>query len=183
MQRTEGKGGRFPGVAARLAVVLGLMVGGGALVAAAPAEAKVEFGGPIRWQTYEQGLKAASGHKKNVLLFLHTDSCPKCTLQGEAFKNNRDLQKLAKDLVMVEVNGGTAPMDLVNRFARFGNYYPRIVFLQSDGTPMDSIISANPNFPYYFQPSRPEVLIEAMKKAIATHAASGAKAPVRHAKG
>lgn len=183
MQRTEGKGGRFSGIGARLALALGLAATAGTLLWPAPLQAKVEFAGPIHWQSYDQGLKAASGHKKNVLLFLHTDSCPKCTLQGEAFKNNRDLQKLAKDLVMVEVNGGTAPIDLVNRFARFGNYYPRIVFLQSDGTPMDSIISANPNFPYYFQPSRPEVLIEAMKKAIATHTASGAKPPVRHAKG
>ena len=183
MQRTEGHGGRFQRWQARLARLAGLCMPVIGLLDAAPAQAKVEFAGPIRWLDYQQGLKAASGHKKNVLLFLHTDSCPKCTLQGESFKTNRDLQKLAKDLIMVEVNGGTAPMDVVNRYARFGNYYPRIVFLQSDGTPMDSIISANPSFPYYFQPSRPEVLIEAMKKAIATHTASGAKSPAHHAKG
>lgn len=153
------------------------------LLWASPGWAKADLSGPVKWQAWDAGLKQATAKKKNVLLLLHTDSCPKCAMLADTFRTNRDLQKLAKDLVMVEVNGGTAPLPLVQRFARFGNYYPRIVFLKPDGAPIETIISANANFPYYFQPSRPDVLLEAMKKAIAQRTVEASKPAPHKAKG
>lgn len=132
---------------------------------ATPVDAVVEFKGPIRWYGWDDGLKTAAAQHKPLLVLLHTDSCPKCTLLGHVFRDNKDVHKLAKQFVMVQVNGGTAPMAVVQRFARFGSYYPRVVFLRDDATPMAEITSANSSFPYYFQPSRPEVLIDAMKRA------------------
>lgn len=142
-------------------VVCGLAI----LAAAGPAHAEIRFEGPIAWQEWAAGTKQAQQKKKPILLLLFTDSCPKCTLLGEVFKANKDVHKLAKDMVMVHVNSGTAPMDIVNRFARFGNYVPRIVFLRPDASTADEITSPNPQFPYYYQPSHPEFLIAAMQKA------------------
>jgi hypothetical protein len=143
------------------------------LCIAAPAAAVVEFKGPIRWYGWDDGIKSAASQHKPLLLLLHTDSCPKCTLLGHVFRDNKDVHKLAKQFVMVQVNGGTAPMAVVQRFARFGSYYPRVVFLRDDATPMAEITSANSSFPYYFQPSRPEVLVDAMKRA--AESSKGAK--------
>ncbi|MBM4344966.1 MAG: thioredoxin family protein [Deltaproteobacteria bacterium] len=140
------------------------------------ARAEIRFEGPIHWNEWAAGLKQASAKKKAVLLLLYTDSCPKCTLLGEVLKSNKDVHKLASGLVMVHVNSGTAPMDIVHRFARFGNYVPRIVFLRPDGSTVDDIVSNNPGFPYYYQPSRPEFLIASMQKAKALGGAAAGKA-------
>lgn len=162
-------------------VALGLAVAG--LTGGSPAWAKADLSGPVKWRSWDVGLKQAASTKKNILLLLHTDSCPKCAMLAESFRTNRELQKLAKNLVMVEVNGGTAPLAVVQRFARYGNYYPRVLFLQPNGTPMEEIVSANPKFPYYFQPSKPEILLGAMRKAIATRTASTAKIAAHKDKG
>lgn len=140
------------------------------------AQAEIQFAGPIQWNEWTAGLKQAAAKKKPVLLLLYTDACPKCTLLGEVFKSNKEVHKLASSLVMVHVNSGTAPMDIVNRFARFGNYVPRIVFLRPDGATVDDITSNSSGFPYYYQPSRPEFLIASMQKAKALGGAATGKA-------
>ncbi|MSQ82959.1 MAG: hypothetical protein EXR77_08585 [Myxococcales bacterium] len=150
---------------AAIAVVGAVAAVGAFAFAARPASAEIRFEGPIRWTQWDSGLKTAAARKKPVLLLLFTDSCPKCTLLGELFKTNKDVHKLASEMVMIHVNSGTAPMAVVNRFARFGNYVPRIVFLRPDGSTVDEITSSNAGFPYYYQPSRPEFLIAAMLKA------------------
>lgn len=160
-----------------------------ALVAAPSAHAAIEFKGPIQWLDWDAGLKLATAKKKPILMLMHTDACPKCTLLGHVFNNNKEVQKLAKGMVMVHIDGGLAPMALMQRFARFGSYVPKIVFLQADGTPMEQITSGNGNFPYYFQPSRPEGLLAAMEKAVVTQTAlvqksapaKGTVKPVRRA--
>ncbi len=152
-------------------VVAALALAGLAVVDAQPAQAAIEFKGPIQWLDWDAGLKLATAKKKPMLMLMHTDACPKCTLLGHVFNNNKDVQKLAKSLVMVHIDGGRAPMPLMQRFARFGSYVPKIVFLKADGTPLEQITSGNGNFPYYFQPSRPEGLMAAMEKAVATQAA------------
>lgn len=144
---------------------------------AEPALAAIEFKGPIQWQDWDAGLKQATAKGKPILVLMHTDACPKCTLLGHVFNNNKDVQKLAKSMVLVHIDGGRAPMPLMQRFARFGSYVPKIVFLKADGTPMDQITSGNGNFPYYFQPSRPEGLLSAMQRAVETQATLAQKAP------
>ncbi len=160
-------------VVALIASVVGL------LTHASEAQAEIRFEGPIHWNEWQAGLKQAAAKKKLVLLLLYTDACPKCTLLGEVFKSNKDVHKLASGLVMVHVNSGTAPMDIVNRFARFGNYVPRIVFLRPDGSTVDDIVSNNGGFPYYYQPSRPEFLIASMQKAKALGGAATGKAAAK----
>ena len=150
---------------AAIAVVGAVAAVGAFAFAARPASAEIRFEGPIRWSQWDSGLRTAAAKKKPVLLLLFTDSCPKCTLLGELFKTNKDVHKLASDMVMIHVNSGTAPNAVVNRFARFGNYVPRIVFLRPDGSTVDEITSNSAGFPYYYQPSRPEFLIAAMHKA------------------
>jgi len=145
--------------------------------AAAPASAAIRFDGPIQWSGWADGMRLASSTKKPVLLLLFTDSCPKCGLLGEVFRTNREIQKLAKSFVMVHVNSGTEPMEIVGRFARFGNYAPRIVFLRPDASPAAEIQSPNGAFPYYYQPSHPEYLIAAMTKARAVAGGPTASRP------
>lgn len=140
----------------------------------AVAQAEVHFEGPIQWQQWDAGTKVAAAKKKPVLLLLFTDSCPKCTLLGYVFRDNKAVHKLAKQFVMVNVNAGTAPMTIVNRFAQFGNYAPRVLFLRPDASPATDITSGNPSFPYYYQPSRPELLIAAMEKGKALGVAAAA---------
>lgn len=147
------------------------------------AEAAIEFKGPIQWHDWDAGLKHASAKKKPILMLMHTDACPKCTLLGHVFNNHKEVQKLAKGMVMVHIDGGLAPLSQTQRFARFGSYVPKIVFLQPDGTPMEQITSGNPNFPYYFQPSRPENLMAAMQRAIDHQASLVLKGSARGGKG
>lgn len=150
-------------LALSLAILSGIAVSPAAV---GSAQAAIEFKGPIQWHDWDAGLKQAAAKKKPILMLMHTDACPKCTLLGHVFNNNKDVQKMAKGMIMVHVDGGLAPMSLMQRFARFGSYVPKIVFLQPDGTPMEQITSGNGNFPYYFQPSRPENLMGAMQKAM-----------------
>ena len=158
-----------PYLASALRIVV-LALAGMVTLGAAPALAAIEFKGPIQWLNWEAGTKAATAKNKPILMLMHTDACPKCTLLGHVFNNNKDVQKLAKSLVMVHIDGGLAPMAIMQRFARFGSYVPKIVFLKADGTPMDQITSGNGSFPYYFQPSRPEGLLSAMQKAVEAQA-------------
>lgn len=162
-----------------LAVLVAVAVAwtGLAIADARPAHAAIEFKGPIQWLDWDAGLKLATAKKKPILMLMHTDACPKCTLLGHVFNNNKDVQKLAKGMIMVHIDGGRAPMALMQRFARFGSYVPKVVFLQADGTPMEQITSGNASFPYYFQPSRPEGLMAAMQKAVVTQTALVQKAP------
>lgn len=150
------------------------------LFGAHAASAEVHFEGPIQWAEWEAGTKQAAAKKKPLLLLLFTDSCPKCTLLGHVFRDNKAVHKLAKQFVMVHVNAGSAPMAIVSRFARYGNYAPRVLFLRPDTSPVDAIVSGNPSFPYYYQPSRPELLIAAMEKAKALGSAAG---PAKDGKG
>ena len=144
---------------------------------ALPVAAEMRFEGPIQWQDWEPGVKQAAAKKKPVLLLLYTDSCPKCTLTGHLFRDNKELQKLAKGFVMVHVNSGTAPMSIVGRFQRYGNYAPRIVFLRPDASAAEDIQSGNTQFPYYYQPSRPELLVTAMQKAAHLGRSAGSTKP------
>ena len=97
-------------------VVAALALAGLAVVDAQPAQAAIEFKGPIQWLDWDAGLKLATAKKKPMLMLMHTDACPKCTLLGHVFNNNKDVQKLAKSLVMVHIDGGRAPMPLMQRF-------------------------------------------------------------------
>lgn len=159
--------GQGAGPLAKALLILAMALGAAlSPVAVGSAQAAIEFKGPIQWHAWEAGLKQASAKKKPILMLMHTDACPKCTLLGHVFNNNKDVQKIAKQLVMVHIDGGLAPLSLTQRFARFGSYVPKIVFLQPDGTPMEQITSGNGGFPYYFQPSRPENLMAAMQRAV-----------------
>lgn len=138
-----------------------------AQAAAQPGKAKrgtpIEFEGPIKWQSWQEGVAQAKASNKGIMLLVYADWCPHCRELKPVFANP-EVAKLADGLVMIKQDADDEP-GFLQAFAAQGSYVPRIFFLKPDGTMRPEITSGNGRFPYFYTPEGIEALKASMKRA------------------
>lgn len=80
---------------------------------------------PIEWHTYQEGMQIAGTQNKSTMIFFHSDGCPWCEKEIEAFNAEK----------VIEMSKNFVPIDGTGRLA--GQYritgMPTIVFTNSQG--------------------------------------------------
>lgn len=136
-----------------------------AATAAAPARAgkHVDFDERVAWKTWDEAARIAKAENRAIMLVIYADWCPHCRTLAPVFANP-DIQKLAEKLVMVHQNSDEDPPFLA-RYASFGTYVPRILFVTPDGAVKTELNSGNDKYPHFYTAEGIEALKTSMRRA------------------
>ena len=118
----------------------------------------------VKWQPYEDGLKAATKEKKPVCLIFFTEWCPHCKNYSGVFHDPKVVER-AKSFVMIRVDQDK-DKDLSKKYQPDGGYIPRTVFLKFDGTLEPSIHAPRPSYQYFYNETDPAPLLASMDEAL-----------------
>jgi thiol-disulfide isomerase/thioredoxin len=145
-------------IAAAVATVFGLSDG-------RPAVAGGDWNDKgIAWQPYEDGLKAASEHKKPICLIFYTEWCPHCTNYSGVFHDAKVVEK-SKSFVMIRVDKDKNK-DLSKKFAPDGEYIPRTYFLSPAGALDPELHAPRDQYRYFYHERDPASLLAGMEAAL-----------------
>jgi protein-disulfide reductase (glutathione) len=136
--------------------------------AAAPTHANsgdIEWHGSLDWHTYSEGVALAKQDHKPILLMVYADWCSKCRALVPVFQRD-DVRKLVDKMVAVRQDQDD-PAPWLSEIAAGDNYVPRIMFLNSDGTPIRKVTSGHPRYPFFYMADQPETLLTSLKQALA----------------
>jgi protein-disulfide reductase (glutathione) len=97
------------------------------------------------------------------MLVIYADWCLHCRTLAPVFAN-ADVQKLAEKLVMVHQNSDEDPGFLA-KYASFGSYVPRILFITPDGAVKTELTSGNDRYPHFYTAEGIETLKTSMRRA------------------
>ena len=92
----------------------------------------------LAWNSLKEAYPLAKKEGKPIMALIHQSWCGVCKALKPKFAASKDIAKLSEHFVMV--NGGN---DLEPKEAKFrpdglkGSYYPRVIFLNPDGTPYE----------------------------------------------
>lgn len=132
-----------------------------------PAHAKagdIDWHGSLDWLSYSQGLALAKQNHKPILLMVYADWCSKCRALVPVFERS-DVRELVGKMVAVRQDQDD-PAPWLSELAAGDNYVPRIIFLNSDGTPIRQVTSGHPRYPFFYMADRPEALLSSLKQAL-----------------
>jgi thiol:disulfide interchange protein len=130
----------------------------GAAAATAPAAAAPTH-------TYSEGVALAKQDHKPILLMVYADWCSKCRALVPVFQRD-DVRKLVDKMVAVRQDQDD-PAPWLSEIAAGDNYVPRIMFLNSDCTPIRKVTSGHPRYPFFYMADQPETLLTSLKQALA----------------
>ncbi|CAJ0938373.1 unnamed protein product, partial [Mesorhabditis belari] len=125
----------------------------------------VGFAGDIDWVQWENAVEVAKEQNKPIFFLIHKTWCGACSSLKREFKssqNTKDLVELSKKFVMVNVEDDGEPED--DKYAPDGGYIPRILFLDSNGSPLSTNNEKRYKNNKYFYPLVPQI-IDAMARA------------------
>lgn len=131
----------------------------------APARAgkHVDFDERIAWKPWDDAARDAKRDGRPIMLVIYADWCPHCRELSPVFADP-EIQKLAKNLVMVHQNSDEDPPWL-RSYASLGSYVPRILFLGPDGAIKADLTSGDGRYPYFYTPQGVSALKASMKRA------------------
>ncbi|XP_026865537.1 anterior gradient 1 [Electrophorus electricus] len=120
------------------------------------------WGDEIRWvQTYEEGLSKMEESNKPLMVIHHLEDCPHSQALRKVFAENKDIQRLTKEFIMLNLVHETGDDNL----APDGYYVPRILFIDPSKTVRGDITGKYANHMYTYEPTDMDVLMENMIKA------------------
>jgi len=88
---------------------------------------------PIRFYSYDEGLKVAEREGKPVLIYIHSDTCHVCKAFLEDLSKYRDLQNAMNRFIVIKVDFSTERL-LAMKFGATGT--PEFHVLYPNGTVM-----------------------------------------------
>jgi protein-disulfide reductase (glutathione) len=121
----------------------------------------------IAWRGLDEGLREAAQTGMPLMMVVHTSWCGNCQKLKRTFNNDRTLEQLSEQFVMVHVDQEEFPEAML--YGPDGQYIPRVMFLDEDGN-VDQRLQ-NPNRPhqhrYFYTPQ--EDLVATMRQALDRH--------------
>jgi protein-disulfide reductase (glutathione) len=124
----------------------------------------IAWGDAIAWRDWDGALRAAKAENKSVCLVVYAEWCPMCKELGPEFARP-DVAHAAEPLIMVRQDQDKAPPWLKERFGQYGDYLPRVLFLDPNGEVRTSLQSGHPRYPYFYAPLVTDRLIANMRAA------------------
>uniref|UniRef100_A0A4X1TD07 Anterior gradient 2, protein disulphide isomerase family member n=1 Tax=Sus scrofa TaxID=9823 RepID=A0A4X1TD07_PIG len=120
------------------------------------------WGDQLIWtQTYEEALYKSKTSNKPLMIIHHLDECPHSQALKKAFAENKEIQKLAEQFVLLNLVYETTDKHL----SPDGQYVPRILFVDPSLTVRADITGRYSNRLYAYEPSDTALLLDNMKKA------------------
>ncbi|NXA47886.1 AGR2 protein, partial [Nothocercus julius] len=108
------------------------------------------WGDHLIWtQTYEEALFRSKTSNKPVMIIHHLDDCPHSQALKKAFAENKEVQKLAEQFVLLNLVYETTDKNL----SPDGQYVPRILFIDPTLTVRADITGRYSNRLYAYEPS------------------------------
>jgi hypothetical protein len=128
------------------------------------AAGDIDWSHSLHWLDYSSGLSAAKKSGKPIMLLVYADWCPKCRALAPVF-DSPAVRELANKLVAVRQDQDD-PAPWLNQLADGrGNYVPRVIFLNAQGTPLN-VTSGHPRYPYFYAAENPEALLSSIKQVL-----------------
>uniref|UniRef100_A0A8W4FA10 Anterior gradient 2, protein disulphide isomerase family member n=1 Tax=Sus scrofa TaxID=9823 RepID=A0A8W4FA10_PIG len=119
------------------------------------------WGDQLIWtQTYEEALYKSKTSNKPLMIIHHLDECPHSQALKKAFAENKEIQKLAEQFVLLNLVYETTDKHL----SPDGQYVPRILFVDPSLTVRADITGRYSNRLYAYEPSDTALLLDNMKK-------------------
>ena len=118
----------------------------------------------IKWQSYEDGLKAAKADKKPVCLIFYTTWCPHCANYSGVFHDPKVVEE-AKKFVMIRLDKDKNN-DLSAKYGPDGQYIPRTLFLSSAGELDPEIHAPRDQYKYFYDEKDPASVLGGMDAAL-----------------
>ncbi|XP_063225887.1 thioredoxin domain-containing protein 12-like [Bacillus rossius redtenbacheri] len=122
------------------------------------------FGNQFDWLSLSDGLQIAKSDNKPLMLLIHKSWCGACKALKPQFASSKQLEKLSKHFVMVNVVDDEEPKDEI--YSPDGGYIPRILFMDPAGKVLDKFYNedGNPSYKYFY--SDPSSIAASMKKVL-----------------
>ncbi|XP_072032023.1 thioredoxin domain-containing protein 12-like [Amphiura filiformis] len=122
------------------------------------------FGDHIDWVKLDDAYGIAKESNKPIMLIIHKTWCGACKALKPKFAESKEIERLSKEFVMVNVEDDEEPSD--SKFTPDGGYIPRILFLDADGNVNNAITNSrgNPKYKYYYPD--PTGIIASMKSVV-----------------
>ncbi|XP_029467570.1 anterior gradient protein 2 homolog isoform X2 [Rhinatrema bivittatum] len=121
------------------------------------------WGDNLYWiQTYEEALYKTKTTNKPLMVIHHLEECPHSQALKKVFSENKEIQKLAEEFVMINFIYETPDKHLYPD----GQYVPRILFVDPSLTVRADITGRYSNRLYAYEPADIALLIANMKKAL-----------------
>jgi protein-disulfide reductase (glutathione) len=119
----------------------------------------------IKWNRLSDGMRLAREQKKPMLAFIYQSKDGACKALKPLWVQSTEIEKLSSHFVMVNAGDHDEPSDKKFRpEGAVGGYYPRIIFLRSDGSRIDGIQGPSSSHSAYF--SDAEQIVAAMGQAL-----------------
>jgi len=129
-----------------------------------PSPSHIPWTSSLTWYSYEQGVSLAKQSGKPILLLVYADWCSKCRALAPVFERS-DVHALASKMIVVRQDQDQ-PAPWLTGLGVSGNYVPRIIFLNADGTVQNTLTSGHPRYPFFYAAERPEILLSSLKLAL-----------------
>lgn len=132
-------------------------------VQATAAPSALKWPATIAWQSWEAGVEQSRTTGKPILLVVYADWCARCKELAPAFDDPR-VRALANKAIMVRQDQDAAPPWLAEQFGAYGNYVPRLFFVEPGGVVRDDLVSGHPRYPYFYAPIALDPLIANLRQ-------------------
>uniref|UniRef100_A0A8C9IJH8 Anterior gradient 2, protein disulphide isomerase family member n=1 Tax=Piliocolobus tephrosceles TaxID=591936 RepID=A0A8C9IJH8_9PRIM len=108
------------------------------------------WGDQLIWtQTYEEALYKSKTSNKPLMIIHHLDECPHSQALKKVFAENKEIQKLAEEFVLLNLVYETTDKHL----SPDGQYVPRIMFVDPSLTVRADITGRYSNRLYAYEPA------------------------------
>ncbi len=129
----------------------------------APRDARAWNHPVIPWRSHRDGLKEMKETGKPGILVLQAEWCLECRAYQEQFRAPQVLAR-SQDFVFMLVDIDREP-DLQKKYAVDGDYVPRTIALNPDGSVRLEKSGGHPRLAFFVEPGAPDELAALLKRA------------------
>ena len=124
----------------------------------------ISWGSTIAWRDWDAALLAAKAQEKSVCVVVYADWCPMCKELAPEF-GKPEVASAAAGLIMVRQDQDEDAPWLKERLGQYGNYLPRVIFLDPNGQVREDLQSGHPRYPYFYAALVADRLLANMRAA------------------